>query len=834
MSLEIAAVVAKALIGLTVKEGHDKLRKALKDDPMDAALKKGLADACEGFASSVRASFGSDETLDARLQVMMEDDAFVAAISELPFEPFRDLDSKRCRALFFGLGLRGAEEPDFDTAWRVLGRRWKLAAAGSPELSRLIEIARLDRIVETQTPRDDAPALARYRAALYERYRYADTRGLFMREKEGVGEGIELRDVFVESPLVRLSAPRKPRRERPDADEPPLPDAEDLLTEEAPALTGERLKIGQVIQRHRLTVVLGPPGSGKSTLLRCLAMNLCLPGGEKVFLDPAFDADVVPVFFELKVFASALQEAAGLQLDRVLVDRCGAELPGIEQLLAGGRALLLLDGLDEVFDERHRQYVSDEVWRLMTRFPAARFVLTSRPHGYAAAPLPGPVDRWQVAPFDEDGVRRFFHGWFTALAREGAEAGARENPEERARKLAADVWGRPRLRAMAENPLLCTLIVLVHRSRSGQLPERRVVFYEAAVRTLVESWERTKRTHARELDFPEPELLIRALAEVAWRALHELGRREIPRDRLHAWMRRSLEQDPEMAAARSARAVDDLLKLVQERTGLLVDLGADRYQFVHFSLHEYLAACFVLDRLSEAESVRMLRHYLHAPQWEEVLRLAVGRAGEARCEGLLGAVLGEPSSEWEGRLHRDLRFVMRCVGDRVAIGAETRHRIESRVLAALASPETLDRDGLVRDAAAMGPSPALTDFFRSELDDKDWRVGDMAMQYFGQLRAEDDKTRQAILKKFDDKNYRVRSAAIRCLAQLDSDDDETRRAVLRKLDDASGTVREAAIHYSLQIGADDVETLQAIARRLDDKDGLVRLTAVDYYVQLDS
>jgi hypothetical protein len=62
---------------------------------------------------------------------------------------------------------------------------------------------------------------------------------------------------------------------------------------------------------------------------------------------------------------------------------------------------------DEVFDEHHRRWVSDEVWRLVSRFPEARFVLTSRPHGYQAAPLPGPVQRWQLQPFGNNEIGRF-------------------------------------------------------------------------------------------------------------------------------------------------------------------------------------------------------------------------------------------------------------------------------------------------------------------------------------------------------------------------------------------------------------------------------------------
>lgn len=110
----------------------------------------------------------------------------------------------------------------------------------------------------------------------------------------------------------------------------------------------------------------------------------------------------------------------GCRLDDYLFREAHKEHAGAERLLDDGRALVLLDGLDEVFDKDHRRWVSEQVWRLVTRFPNTRFVLTSRPHGCAAAPLPGSAEVYRLETFDADAVERFFRGWFRALAREGA------------------------------------------------------------------------------------------------------------------------------------------------------------------------------------------------------------------------------------------------------------------------------------------------------------------------------------------------------------------------------------------------------------------------------
>lgn len=704
----IASSAVSGLMGPPLRGAYAAVRDKAKDalgagGPLKDPLEHAYSEACGAFLDSLRAVYEIDAALLTEIRTLMEGEAFLDVLRQLPFVPFREIRTEETLRHFMALSLPGADEDDYTGAWTSLRKRFFLAAAKVPELRNLLSltlaathedhaaameeklgllVARVEELLRLEgTPRLDDDALVHYREAVDRRYRYAETRGLFLRDEPG--DGIRLEDVFVEPLLLH----------RPGG---------------ADGGEAESLTIGRALRRERFHVVLGPSGSGKTTLLRCLAIALCRPGtvlslldahhGTEVPLDAGAQEGTVPLLLELKAFASALRSDPKTELASFLVDHYRDELPSIEELLTEGRALVLLDGYDDVFDVDMRRWTSAQVRAAAERYPRARFVMTSRPHGYEAMPLPGEVTEWQIVPFDEARIRRFFQGWFEALAGE-AEAGA----EQPAVALLDEVLARPRIRAMAENPMLSTLIVLVRRLRSGLLPERRAVFYEAAVLTLAELWSSGPSARDEE-ERPDPDLLIHALAEVAWRASTESGNREIRRAELEEWLRAGLAYDPEWEGARGERAVECLLHSLHEHPGILIELPGGLYQFAHLSFHEYLTAHYLLDRLDEAEGRRRLLERLHDPVWEEPLRLMVAGAGQARAEDLVRSILESASGE-EGL--GALAFVCRCLGEKVNVGPELRGEVVRRLEEAFASG--LPRPALVRlasDARRAGPKAA--------------------------------------------------------------------------------------------------------------------------------
>ena len=258
------------------------------------------------------------------------------------------------------------------------------------------------------------------------------------------------------------------------------------------------------VQNRRL-VLLGDPGSGKSTFLNhlglCLALHARSP--DEGWLDrlpewPAKQADLTPINVTLRDFARSLAAtstaAAPNQIWSFIVRQLETQnLEFVEKplrrLLEQGRAIVLLDGLDEIPTQALRAAVRDAVAAFARRYGKSHMVVTCRTLSYQEETwqLAGWPD-FQLAEFDDAKIDGFIAAWYAELVELGAlKADEGSRLTERLRTAVR----RPDLRRLAPNPLLLTVMALVHTHR-GRLPDARALLYEETVNILLLHWEQIK------------------------------------------------------------------------------------------------------------------------------------------------------------------------------------------------------------------------------------------------------------------------------------------------------------------------------------------------------
>jgi len=245
----------------------------------------------------------------------------------------------------------------------------------------------------------------------------------------------------------------------------------------------------------------------------------------------------------------------------------------MEKVLGEGKALLLLDALDETVigeqsasAEDSYQRVSEAILLIATRFPLSPIVVTARKAGYQQRMSLTGFTELEVLDFGSEDIEQFIVKWFACFHDQHKEAAAVE--------LNAKVQKNARIQALAANPLLLSLIVLVYEAQLD-LPDRRAELYKRCVDVLLTEWDARRNIRRRRAFKSEHKRQL--LAELAWH-FHQQGLRYFPKHELQAEIARFLP-----AVGLQAEQFDDILQEIANENGLLKEQAHHWYGFLHCS-----------------------------------------------------------------------------------------------------------------------------------------------------------------------------------------------------------------------------------------------------------
>ena len=415
-----------------------------------------------------------------------------------------------------------------------------------------------------------------------------------------------------------------------------------------------RIKVQQALADHERLVVLGDPGSGKTTLLCYLALTYARDlAGDRGLVSKrlALAEQRLPLLLPLRDFASHLQQShpdPSLDGPKVLLDYLrkffvnqDIALPErfFGDRLQGRQCAVLLDGVDEVADAAMRNRIARIIERFTNTYPDNRYVVTSRIVGYTdSARLGSDYAVTKVSDFSRADRELFVTHWNHAI--ETALSG-HDSPDSRLRArrqtqaLLEAIENNERVRELAVNPLLLTVIALVQRYRA-RLPERRSELYEEAIEVLLGKWDEAKGLQASSdlLDAGDRRSMLEPIALKMMEARQRTIDASDLKDHLKQQFGKNI--DDELGAERAA---DAFLRRINERSGLLTERGRGIYSFSHLTFQEHLAARAVADR---QDYIPYTVARMADSWWREVVLLETGylsTQGQRRVTDLIQAMM---------------------------------------------------------------------------------------------------------------------------------------------------------------------------------------------------
>ena len=261
--------------------------------------------------------------------------------------------------------------------------------------------------------------------------------------------------------------------------------------------SGRKFSAAQLLSQTQAKnlVILGEPGAGKTTLLSYFAVVFAEPDSietsEENTIAALHSQDYLPILIRIRDWARNLDRSLPEYLRHFAENTLHTQiLPEgfFERWLEAGRALILLDGLDEVTQEAQRYEVVRRIENFLGRYPenGNRAIVTSRPAGYKRDFFRTEAfPHYWLQPFGDDRIETFIHAWYENRIADSAEAQRRQQSLQNALNRS------DRIKNLARNPLLLTIIALIHRYEA-HLPKQRHKLYDRAVETLLVNWDAYK------------------------------------------------------------------------------------------------------------------------------------------------------------------------------------------------------------------------------------------------------------------------------------------------------------------------------------------------------
>jgi predicted NACHT family NTPase len=378
----------------------------------------------------------------------------------------------------------------------------------------------------------------------------------------------------------------------------------------------------EAVAKYSKLLLLGKPGAGKTTFLQSIALN-CNRG--------KFHSNYLPIFIKLERFSEYLKGNLQNTLFTYIVQQFSNYNISEQELLAilsAGRAIILLDSLDEVRDEDVERVIKS-ISDFDDFFYKDELIITCR-FGRLRYKFKG-FTEVEIADFTKQQIATFVKKCFSSIKQVSHSKKASNLPVE-AKALTSlfmqelEMPENQQFLELAATPILLNLTCLAFQFLGG-FPTNRAEIYKQALDLLLLRWDEARGIKRDEtykhLSLSHKIKLLSHLAAINFTQ----GDYLIPESRIQRMIADYLRQLPNTPTDPDTLLADSeaVLKSIEAQHGLLVERARGIYSFSHLTFQEFFTAREIVSHTysDDLNKLEELVCHMGEKRWREVFLLVV-------------------------------------------------------------------------------------------------------------------------------------------------------------------------------------------------------------------
>lgn len=428
----------------------------------------------------------------------------------------------------------------------------------------------------------------------------------------------------------------------------------------------DEIEISQVLRDSNVVWIGGEAGSGKTTFLNWVAICSARNDYKKVENIRGKLPIVIQVRriqkwpINLQVYINEFAELFGY--------RCPEGW--LEAQLKENRVLILVDGLDEVSENR-RDDVYDFVERLLEKYPKIKIILTAR--NSVREEVGFYEKRYEICPMKMSNIKKFIRYWYRTILHDDAVVDDRKI-KQLENNLIGRIGNSSTLKNLARTPLLCAMLCALNYINEQHLPENKMELYESCCKMLIDSRDaergiqKSDDKNLKLLDYSKKKMI---LEELAYWMLRNNNASEL-KENVIIFLDNCFKNMNIIASVEREYKTEKILDFLIERSGIIREPEKDVIDFIHKTFMEYLAVESIYRNCDWGRLVDEVCN----PNWKETIIMCFSKMGERQVSSTLRKMMKKAEEE------KDERYILMaslCAANATFTNFKMQDKIEQQI-----------------------------------------------------------------------------------------------------------------------------------------------------------